>query len=181
MATQYEIDPAHSSLQFSVRHMMVSNARGTFSGVKGTVTYDPANPSALSVNATVDASSINSNDAQRDAHLKSADFFDVAQYPTITFKSSKAEKKGDGEYSISGDLTLHGVTKPVTLQVEEVTEQTKDPWGNQRLGASVKTKLKRSEFGLTWNTALETGGVVVGDEVKLDFEIQMIKAKSATA
>jgi polyisoprenoid-binding protein YceI len=181
MTERYEIDSAHSSLQFSVRHLMVSNVRGTFTGVKGTALHDAANPSASSVEATVDVNTINTHDAQRDTHLKSPDFFDVAAYPTITFRSTKVEKKSDDQFAVTGDLTIHGVTKPVILDVTEVSEQAKDPWGNARIGASVKTKLKRSEFGLTWNAALEAGGLMIGDDVKLDFEIELVKAKSATA
>ncbi len=178
---RYDIDSAHSSLQFSVRHLMVSNVRGTFTGVKGTALYDPANPAGSNVEATVDVNTINTNDAQRDTHLKSPDFFDAARFPTITFRSTKVEKKADDEFTVTGDLTIHGVTKPVTLDVHEVSEQAKDPWGNARIGASVKTKLKRSEFDLTWNAALEAGGVMIGDDVKLDFEIELVKAKSAAA
>lgn len=181
MTERYEIDSAHSSLQFSVRHLMVSNVRGTFTGVKGTVLHDVANPSASSVEATIDVNTVNTHDAQRDTHLKSPDFFDVATYPTIAFRSTKVEKKSDDQFAVTGDLTIHGVTKPVILDVTEVSEQTKDPWGNARIGASMKTKLKRSEFGLTWNAALETGGLMIGDDVKLDFEIELVKAKSATA
>lgn len=181
MTNKYEIDAAHSSLQFSVRHMMISNVRGSFTGVKGTVTYDPANPAALTVVATVDASTVNSNDTQRDGHLKGPDFFDIAQFPTITFTSREAEKKSESEYLVVGDLTIHGVTKQVVLNVEDVSSEAKDPWGNQRIGASAKTKVKRSDFGLTSNTALEAGGVLVGDEVKLEFEIEMVKASGATA
>jgi polyisoprenoid-binding protein YceI len=181
MTERYEIDPAHSSLQFSVRHLMVSNVRGTFTGVKGTALYDAANPSSSSVEATVDVNTINTNDAQRDAHLKSPDFFDVARFPTINFRSTKVEKKSEGEFAVTGDLTIHGVTRPVTLEVSEVSEQAKDPWGNARLGASVKAKVKRSDFDLTWNAPLEAGGFMVGDDVKLDFEIELVKAKSAAA
>ncbi len=181
MTNKYEIDPAHSSLQFSVRHLMMSNVRGAFSGVHGVLNYDPQNPSASTVEASVDVNTVNTHDAQRDAHLKTPEFFDTAEFPTITFRSTKVEKKGDGEFQVTGDLTLHGVTKPVTLNVEEVSEEGKDLWGNTRIGASAKTKIKRSDFGLTWNAALEAGGVVVGDDVKLDFELEFVKAKVAAA
>ncbi len=180
MKATYQIDPAHSSIQFSVRHMMISNVRGTFTGVKGTVVYDADNPSASSVEADIDASTISTHDEQRDGHLKSGDFLDVANYPTITFRSTKVEKQGDG-LKISGDLNVHGATQPVALDVEEVTPEGKDPWGKTRLGASAKTKIKRSDFGLSWNAALETGGFLLGDELKLDFEVQLIKAQSAAA
>ncbi len=181
MTSKYNIDPAHSSLQFSVRHLMMSNVRGAFTGVHGTVSYDPSNPAASSIEATIDVNTVNTNDGQRDTHLKSGDFFDAAQFPTITFRGTKVEKKGDGEFKVTGDLTLHGVTKPVTLDVTEVSPEAKDPWGNLRFGASVKTKIKRSDYGLTWNAALETGGVVISDDVKLDFEIQLVQAQSAAA
>ncbi len=181
MTNTYQIDPAHSNLQFSVRHMMMSNVRGAFTGVSGTVTYDPANPAGGSIEAKIDVSTISTHDEKRDAHLKSPDFFDAEKYPQMTFRSTKVEKKAANEFTVTGDLTLHGVTKPVVLQVEEVSDETPDPWGNTRIGASVKGKIKRSEFGLTWNAALEAGGVMVGDDVKLDFELELVKAKSAAA
>ena len=181
MTNKYEIDPAHSSLQFTVRHLMISNVRGAFSGVHGSVTFDRVDPASASIEATVDIASVNTNDQARDGHLKSGDFFDVEKYPTITFRSTKVEKKSDSEFTVIGDLTLHGVTKPVSLQVDELTGEAKDPWGKTRFGASAKTKLKRSDFGLTYNAALETGGVMVGDEVKLDFELEFVKAEAAAA
>jgi polyisoprenoid-binding protein YceI len=174
MKSTYTIDPAHSSVQFAVRHMMISNVKGAFSGVKGTVVYDTDAPETGSVEAEIDATTINTLDANRDAHLKGADFLDVAQYPTITFKSTSIKAVGDG-LKVNGNLTIHGVTKPVVLQVEEITPEGKDPWGNTRIGTSAKTKVKRSDFGLNWNAALETGGFLVGDELKLDFEVQLIK------
>ncbi len=181
MRTVYEIDPAHSSVLFSIRHLMVSNVRGSFRGVKGTVVYDSEDPASSTVTATIDVSSITTHDEKRDEHLKSADFLDVARFQAIEFKSSSVKKTGDTEAEVKGDLTIHGVTKPVTLKVEELSEEAKDPWGNTRIGASAKTKIKRSDFGLTWNAPLETGGVLVGDEVKLDFELEFVKAQSATA
>jgi polyisoprenoid-binding protein YceI len=180
MKATYQIDPVHSSVQFSVRHLMISNVRGTFTGVKGTVVYDGENPTAATIEAEIDASTINTLDTNRDAHLKTAEFLDVEKYPTMTFKSTKIEKDGDG-LKVTGDLTLHGVTKPVVLVVEEIAPEAKDPWGNTRVGAAAKTKLKRSEFGLTWNAAVETGGVMVGDELKLDFELELVKAQTASA
>ncbi|HEX4169724.1 MAG TPA: YceI family protein [Bryobacteraceae bacterium] len=181
MTNTYQIDPAHSNLQFSVRHLMMSNVRGAFTGVSGTVTYDPGNPGAASIEAKIDVATVNTHDETRDGHLKTPDFFDVAQYPHITFRSTKIEKKSNNEFLVTGDLTMHGVTKPVVLQVEEVSDEAQDPWGNTRIGASAKGKIKRSEFGLTWNAALEAGGVMVGDDVKLDFELELVKAKSAAA
>jgi polyisoprenoid-binding protein YceI len=178
MKNTYQIDSAHSQLQFSVRHLMVSNVRGTFRSVTGVVNYDPANPGATTVDATIDVNSINTNDEKRDEHLKAADFFDAAKFPTITFKSKRVEKTGAGEFKVVGDLTIHGVTKEETLAVEEVSDETKDLWGNTKIGASAKTKIKRSDFGLTWNAPLETGGVVVSDDVKLEFDLQFLKAQT---
>lgn len=178
MKATYAIDPAHSSVQFSVRHMMISNVKGAFNGVKGTVLYDPDAPETGSVQVEIDASTINTLDTTRDTHLKSADFLDVAQFPAITFNSTRIEGTGD-RLKIDGDLTIHGVTKPVTLEVEDITPEGKDPWGNTRIGTSAKTRIKRSDFGLSWNAALETGGFLVGDDLKLDFEVQLIKQASA--
>ena len=181
MPIQYNIDPAHSSVHFSVRHLMVSNVRGSFSGVKGSVTIDPSQPERDSVEADIDVNTIGTNDEKRDAHLKSPDFFDAAQYPKMTFRSTRVEKTGSDSYRVTGDLTLHGVTKAVTLDVEDVTEEAKDPWGSTRIGASAKGKLKRSDFGLTWNAPLEAGGFMVGDDVKLEFDLQFVRAQSAAA
>lgn len=181
MKTTYTIDPAHSSVQFTVRHMMISNVRGGFSGIKGTVEYDPADAGQTSVDVTIDPGTIRTLDEQRDAHLKSPDFLHVEQHPTITFKSTKVAPAGDGELSVTGDLTIHGVTKPVVLKVEGPTSEGKDPWGNIRMGASGTTKIKRSDFGLTWNAALETGGILVGDDLKIELEVQMIKAAAVAA
>jgi polyisoprenoid-binding protein YceI len=176
MKTIYKIDPAHSGAQFTVRHMMISNVRGGFSNVQGTVEYDPQNQAATRIDAVIDVNTINTLDAQRDAHLKSPDFLHAEQYPTITFKSKKFESAGDGEAKVTGDLTIHGVTKEVVLNVEGPTPEAKDPFGNVRIGASATTKIKRSEFGLTWNAAIETGGVLVGDDLKIELEISAIRA-----
>jgi polyisoprenoid-binding protein YceI len=181
MAETYTIDPAHSSIQFSIRHMMVSNVRGAFTGVKGAIVHDAANPANSSIDAEIDVNTINTNDVNRDAHLKTAEFFDVEKYPTMKFVSKKVEKTGDNEYKATGDLTIHGVTKQVVLTVDEVSPEGKDPWGNTRIGASAKGKINRKDFGLTWTAALETGGVLVGDEVKLEFDIEAIKAQPAAA
>ena len=176
MSTTYKIDPQHSTAQFVVRHMMITNVRGGFSGVQGSVTWDPANPGASSAEATITVANINTNEPDRDKHLQSADFLDVEKYPTITFKSTKVEPAGDGEVKLTGDLTIHGVTKPVVLKVEGPTPAGKDPWGNTRIGASATTKIKRSDFGLNFNAVLETGGVLVGDELKLELEVSLIQA-----
>lgn len=174
MKTTYSIDPAHSGVHFSVRHLMISTVRGSFPGVKGTVVQDSDNPSATTIEAEIDVNSINTNDAQRDGHLKSPDFFDSATYPAMTYKSTKVTKSGGG-YTVEGNLTLHGVTKPVTLDVEEVSSETKDLYGNVRVGVTAKGKLKRSEFGLTWNAVIETGGVALSDEIKIEIDVSLVK------
>jgi polyisoprenoid-binding protein YceI len=176
MKTTYKIDPAHSSAQFTVRHMMITNVRGSFSGVQGTIVYDAENPTESSIEAVVDMTTVNTMDPARDTHLKSADFLDAEKYPTMTFKSKKVEKTSEGEFDVTGALTLHGVTRDVVLKVEGPTSEGKDPWGNLRVGASASTKIKRNDFGLTWSAALETGGVLVGDDVKIELEISAIKA-----
>ncbi len=176
MKTTYQIDPMHSSAHFKVRHMMITNVHGTFGGVTGTVLYDPDNPSETSVQATVDAKTLSTQDVNRDTHVKSAEFLDAEQFPTFSFVSKRVESAGPGVSKVAGDLTLHGVTREVTLDVEGPTPEGKDPWGNLRSGASASTKIKRSDFGLTWNAALETGGVVLGDDVKIDLDLSMIKS-----
>lgn len=174
MAT-YKIDPAHSGAEFVVRHMMISNVRGGFTKVEGTIEYDPANVAATKIDAQIDASSIDTREPQRDGHLKSADFLDAEKFPAISFKSKKVEANGDGELKVTGDLTIHGATKEVVLDVDGPTPEAKDPFGNVRVGASAKTKIKRSEFGLTWNAALETGGFLVGDDLKIELDISAIR------
>lgn len=176
MPTTYKIDPAHSSASFTVRHMMITNVRGAFSNVQGSIAFDAANPGASTVEAVIDATTISTQEPARDAHLKSADFLDVERYPTITFKSTGVQPAGDDELSVTGDLTIHGVTKSVVLKVEGPTAEGKDPWGNSRIGASATTKIKRSDFGLTWNATLETGGILVGDDLKIELEVSLIKA-----
>jgi polyisoprenoid-binding protein YceI len=172
----WKIDPAHSSADFKVKHMMISNVKGSFSGLSGTLTENTADSSLSSVEATVDIGTISTGDPQRDAHLKSADFFHHEQHPVMTFKSTKVVKKGEGEYAVTGDLTLHGETKPVTFAVEGPSAPGKDPWGNTRIGLSATTKINRKDFGLSWNAALETGGILVGEDVSITLEVQFIKA-----
>ncbi len=173
--TRYTIDGSHSTAEFSVRHLMITNVKGRFSTISGTVDFDAKNPEASKISVTIDASSIDTRDEKRDAHLKSADFFETEKYPTITFTSTKVEKSGDG-FKATGDLTMHGVTAPVTLEVEGPTAEQKDPWGNQRAGASATAKINRKDWGLHWNGALEAGGVLVGEQVKLEIDISMIAA-----
>jgi polyisoprenoid-binding protein YceI len=171
----YAIDPTHSSVHFSVRHLMVSNVRGEFTKLTGTVEFDPEKPESSTIDATIDATSISTRDPQRDGHLKSADFLDVEKFPTMSFRSKKIEiQPGGGK--VTGDLTIHGVTREITLDVEGPTEEIKDPWGKLRIGASATAKLNRKDFGLTWNAALETGGVMVGDEVKISIDVEVIRA-----
>jgi polyisoprenoid-binding protein YceI len=172
--TIYQIDSAHSSAQFTVRHMMISNVRGEFTRLSGGITYDPADPANSSIDATIDAASINTREAQRDAHLKSADFFDVERFPTLTFRSTEVGIR-DGEGNVKGDLTLHGVTREVVLRVEGPTPESKDPWGNLRIGATATAKINRKDFGLNWNAALEAGGVLVGKEVKITIDLEAIR------
>lgn len=181
MKTTYKIDPAHSSAHFVVRHMMITNVRGGFSNVQGVIEYDPDHPTESRIDVTIDASKINTLDEQRDAHLKSQDFLHVEQHPAFTFKSNKVAPAADGEWKITGDLTIHGVTKQVVLNAEGPTPESKDPFGNIRIGASASTKIKRSDFGLTWNAAIETGGVLVGDDLKIELEVSAIKSQSAAA
>lgn len=176
IAGTWNIDPAHSSAEFKVRHMMISNVKGTFGGLKGVLTLDEANPANASVQASIEVGTVNTGDAQRDGHLKSGDFFDAEKFPQMTFRSTAVKKTSDGEYAVSGDLTLHGVTKPVTFAVEGPGTPGKDPWGNTRIGLSATAKINRKDFGLGWNSALETGGVLVGEEVTLTLDVQFIKA-----
>lgn len=174
--TLWNIDTAHSHAQFKVKHMMISNVKGEFTAVTGSLQYDSENVANSSVQATIDATTINTREPQRDTHLKSADFFDVEKFPTLTFKSTRVSKKGDGELSVAGDLTIHGVTRTVTFDVEDFTAPMKDPWGNTRMGLSATTKINRKDFGLTWNSLLETGGMVVGEDVTITLDVEFVKA-----
>ena len=174
-AATWQIDPDHSSFQFKVRHLMVSNVKGDFTKAKGVVTIDERDIANLKLEITIDAASVNTGHAKRDEHLRNADFFDVAKHPTITFVSKTAEKAGMDRLKVIGDLTMHGVTREVTVDVEGPTQEVKDPWGNFRRGATATTKINRKDFGLTWNRVLETGGVVVGEDVDIFVEIELIK------
>jgi polyisoprenoid-binding protein YceI len=173
----YDIDSAHSSAQFSVRHMMVTNVRGQFSNVKGTVHYDPQNMGASRVDATIDVATVDTRETKRDTHLKTADFFDVAKFPTMTFVSKRVMPASPGKLKLLGDLTLHGVTKEVTLDVEGPAPEVKGQRGELRSGASATTRISRKEFGLTWNRAVETGGVAVSDEVVINIDVELIRRK----
>ena len=174
-AATWQIDPDHSSFQFKVRHLMVSNVKGDFTKVKGAVTMDDKDLTNLNVELTIDAASVNTGHAKRDEHLRAADFFDVAKYPTITFVSKKVMRDGPDRLKVTGDLTMHGVTREMTVNVEGPTQEVKDPGGNFRRGATGTAKINRKDFGLTWNRALETGGVVVGEDVDIFIEIELIK------
>jgi polyisoprenoid-binding protein YceI len=174
--TTWKLDPAHSHAEFKVKHMMISNVKGTFSGLSGDLTEHLTDSTLSSVEATIDVSTVNTHDAQRDGHLKSADFFDTEKYPTMSFKSTQVKPDGDDGYKVSGDFTLHGVTKQVTFNVEGPSAQAKDPWGNTRIGLTATTKINRKDFGLNWNAALETGGILVGEEVHITVEAEFIKA-----
>jgi polyisoprenoid-binding protein YceI len=171
----WALDGAHSSAAFSVRHMMIANVRGEFREISGTLQLDERNISNSSVNVTIKTASVQTNDPKRDEHLKSADFFDVGKHPEITFHSTKWEQRGEDELLVRGDLTLNGVTKEVVLKAEGPTEEVKDPWGNSRIGFSAKTKINRKDFGLGWNVALETGGILVGEDVTITLETQFVK------
>jgi polyisoprenoid-binding protein YceI len=174
-ADTWQIDPAHTNVEFSVRHMMISNVKGQFQKTSGTITVNGNDPTSAKIDATIDATSINTRVDKRDAHLKSPAFLDVDKYPTIAFKSTKVEAAGPGKWKMTGDLTLHGVTKPVVLEVEGTGTPITDPMGNTRAGASATTKISRKDFGLTWNQPLETGGVMVGDEVAISIDVEAIK------
>lgn len=174
----WQIDTAHSAVHFTVRHMMISNVRGEFQKLEGTINFDEEHPENTTVDIRIDASSINTREAQRDAHLRSADFLDVENYPYITFKSTRVERTGDLTAKLYGDLTIRGVTKPVILDVEHTGIVT-NPWGNLSAGFEASTKINRKEWGLTWNQALEAGGVLVGDEIKINIEVELIKAVQA--
>jgi polyisoprenoid-binding protein YceI len=173
--TKWKIDAAHTSVGFSVRHMMVSNVRGEFQKVSGSALWDPNRPDTSKVEVAIDVASINTREPQRDAHLRSADFFDAEHYPSITFVSRGIGRSKDGVLEIVGDLTIRGTTRVIALAIEGPTEEHADPWGGIRIGASATTSIKRSDFGMTWNSLLETGGVVVGDEIKIHLDVELVK------
>ncbi|MGW4345490.1 YceI family protein [Streptomyces sp. NPDC004690] len=170
----YTIDPAHSTLGFTARHAMVTNVKGRFTEFTGTLHLDGADPAASTATLDIAMDSIDTGSADRDGHLKSADFFKTEEFPSMTFRSTEAEALGGDDYRITGDLTILGVTKPVTIDLE-FNGAAKDPFGNERVGFEGKTEILRSEWGLTWNAALETGGVLVSDKIKLNFDISAIK------
>ncbi len=171
----WTIDPTHSVIGFSVRHAMVAKVRGRFGAFSGTLTIDGANAGASKAELTIESASIDTQTADRDAHLKSPDFLDVEQFPTLTFVSTGIKATDDDEFVVTGDLTIHGVTKPVSIEVE-YNGVGGDPWGNTRIGFEGKTTISRKDFGLTWNVALEAGGILVGDDIKIELDIEAVKA-----
>jgi len=175
--TSYSIDPAHTSVEFVVRHLMITKVRGRFGTVSGIVELEPGSDSPRFVQATIDAASIDTREAQRDTHLKSPDFFDVEKFPTLEFVSTRIEDAPDADFTIYGNLTIHGVTREVALTAS-FEGRAADPWGGQRAGFTASTTINRKDFGMTWNAAIETGGVVVGDEVRIELEVEAI-AKTA--
>lgn len=172
--TTWKIDPSHSAIAFSVRHMVVSKTRGRFTKWSGQLRFDPDDPAASSVEVDIEPGSVDTADADRDAHLRSADFFDVEKHPTASFRSTRVEDQGGDRYRVTGDLTVHGVTKPVVLDVT-YEGSGKDPWGGERAGFSASASIDRKQFGLEWNKALETGGLLVGEKVELTLEIEAVK------
>ena len=173
VARTYDIDASHSSAQFKVRHLMVSNVRGEFGHLSGQVVIDEVDVTRSSVDVSIDASTINTHDAKRDEHLRSGDFFDVATYPTITFKSKRVQPGKGGDLFVTGDLTIRGVTREVTLDVEPLSAEINDPWGNVKRGASARARINRKDFNMVFNAALDGGGVLVGDEVGITLEVEL--------
>jgi polyisoprenoid-binding protein YceI len=179
LASDWDVDAAHSHVGFGVRHMMVSTVHGEFGKYTGTISLDDGGDfSKAKAHLQIDATSITTGNDKRDEHLKSPDFFDVAHFPTIVFDSTKVEKHGANGLILTGNLTIKNITKPVVLTVSDLTPEVKDPWGGTRRGATATAKINRKDFGLTWNKALEAGGVVVGDDVNLEIEVELSKHKA---
>ena len=176
LAGTWQIDPSHSAAHFSVRHMMIANVRGTFDKLSGTVVVDGGDPLTARVEAEIDVASIDTRDGKRDEHLRSPDFFDAAAHPKLTFRSKRIEAGKGGAFRVHGDLTIRGVTKTVVLDVEAPQGPLKNPWGQTVVGVTATTKIDRKDFGLQWNVALEAGGFLVGDEVKLQLDVELARA-----
>ncbi|MGO9084647.1 MAG: YceI family protein [Terriglobales bacterium] len=172
----WNIDPVHSAAHFKVKHMMISHVKGEFTHISGTLKLNSADIASSQIEASIDASTINTREADRDAHLKSADFLDVEKFPTLTFRSDHVSKRGMGELAVEGEFTMHGVTRKVAFDVEGPSEPIKDPWGNIRIGLSATTHINRKDFGLTWNGTLEAGGVLVGEQVAITLDVEFVKA-----
>jgi polyisoprenoid-binding protein YceI len=175
-AAEYSIDPAHSTVGFEVKHMAISKTRGTFDDYTGTFSFEPGKPEAWSCETTIQAISVNTNNHKRAEHLRSEDFFNAAEFPTLTFKSASIKMKDEEEGVMTGELTIHGVTKTVEFDLEFLGTAT-DPWGNERAGFSASTKINRKDFGLNYNSVMETGGLMVGEDVKITLEVEGIKNK----
>ncbi len=175
MAANYQLDADHSSIQFKIRHLTVSNVTGTFNKFKGTAAVEGEDLATLKVEVAIDAASVDTGHEKRDEHLRNADFLDVAKYPAITFVSKKVIKGDPGKLKVIGDLTLHGVTREITVDLEGPTPEIKDPWGNFRRGATGTARIDRRDFGITWNKALDTGGLVVGNEVGIQVDIEWVR------
>ncbi|BCR04348.1 polyisoprenoid-binding protein [Desulfuromonas versatilis] len=176
-AATWNIDPDHSNAQFKVQHMVITYVRGNFPDVQGTVVLDDQDITKSKVDVSITAASLDTNVEKRDNHLKSPDFFDVEKYPALTFKSKSVESNGNGELKVLGDLTIRGITREVELQVSGPTQSITDPWGNTRKGAQATAKVNRKDFGMTWNKTLDTGGLVVGDDVEISIEVELIEQK----
>ena len=174
-SSTWNIDPAHSIAEFKVRHMMIAFVRGEFSGLSGVLKLDETDYTRSTVEVSIPTASVRTVDERLDDHLKNADFFDVDRFPTLTFISTKVRSTGGRNYAVTGDLTIHGVTRSVALTVNDVSEPSNDPWGNQRIGLSASASINRKDFGIIWNTALDSGGVLVGDEVSIALDVQLIK------
>jgi len=173
--TTWQIDPDHTSAQFAIRHLMVSTVRGTIGPVTGTVTIDDTDLTKSSVTAAIDAKGVDTRNQKRDDHLRSPEFFDVAKYPTLNFTSKKVEKASDGHYRVLGDLTIHGVTKEAVLDVSGSPTPMQDPFGNTKLGGSATTRINRKDFGLNWSKSLDGGGVMLGDDVDITIDVELVK------
>lgn len=175
-SSKWNIDPAHSVAEFKVRHMMISYVKGEFSGLSGVLHLNQQEPTRSKIEVSIPAGNVRTVDKQLDEHLKNEDFFDVERFPALTFKSTQIHSTGGRDYDVIGDLTIRGVTQSVTLTVNDVSEPSKDPWGNLRIGLSASTRINRKDFGIVWNAALDTGGVLVGDEVSIALDVQLIKS-----
>ena len=179
LAADYDIDPSHSQVGFSVKHMVISTVRGEFGKVSGTISYDAKKVAATALDVTIDTGTISTHEENRDKHLKSPDFFDVEKNPTITFKSKKVEAAGKGKLKVTGDLTLHGVTKSVVLAVTGPSAEVKSPFGKTVMAASATGSVNRKDFGLTWNKTMDNGGLLVGEEVGIDISVELVKKEEA--
>ena len=174
-SSTWKLDPAHSTAGFAARHLMISTVRGQFSNVTGTVQFDDADITKSTVNVTIDTNTVDTHEPDRDTDLRSDHFLDVKNFPAMTFKSTKVEKAGSGKLKVTGDLTIRGTTRPVVLEVDGPSQPVKDPWGNTRMAATATTKINRQDFGVKWNATMDNGGVVVGDEVGITLDVEMIK------